>query len=300
MNLSDKYRINEPLGQRGRKFGDNFLGERKSDGLKVVLKTIRRNSQTSLAEERLMNETSYSFMSAGLPEILDIYTSESEMIMVKRFQNGIPLNEYWRTIKKRERIKFLIQLFDGLIPIFQILEEKKIVHADIKPGNILIHEGMDQNIKVELIDFGLAIERTNIEQRKLVFPLGYAAPELLLNQLDIIDQRTDIFALGVSIWVLYADKLPLTHPNPSIFTNLQLTHPILRNDSVPRSIFKLIEKMTVKHHFATAPNKMNPSEVREKLLSAMNERINSIQKIRDELIEIDNRGFLPKNIFSKS
>jgi hypothetical protein len=58
--------------------------------------------------------------------------------------------------------------------------------------------------------------------------------------------------------------------------------------------------MTVKHQFSTAPNKMNPSEVREKLLSAMNERINSIQKIRDELIEIDNRGFLPKNIFSKS
>ena len=160
---------------------------------------------------------------------------------------------------------------EQLVPIFAHLNTEQIVHCDIKPENILINGTLD-SFEVSLIDFGLSLHQHNFEERNTLFPLGFAAPELLLNQLEIVTQKSDIYALGILIWRLYSGHLPLTHPNPSIFTNLQLTHPLPEHTELPRKIFSILERMTVKHSFDLPPNKMKQEDVRSFLEAAMQKR----------------------------
>jgi len=144
------------------------------------------------------------------------------------------------------------------------------------------------------LDFVLSIRSSHVEenrQRKLLFPLGYAAPELLLNHLDIVDQRTDIFALGIVIWQLYAGSLPLVHPNPSVFTNLQLTHPLPEHSEISKKIYLVLFKMANKHQFKIPPNKMDQQEVNRLLVTGMDVRFDSIEEVIDAFELIAKKKF---------
>lgn len=259
--------------------------EEKATENRGVLKVVRASKGNQTALERLIHESTFDFDYPGLPKILKFERTENECLLLRSYTPGIPLDEYWKQLKRKERHAFLQELLNKLMPIFEELQQQSIVHGDLKPGNILIEE-TSNGFDVHLIDFGLSLNTSCPEKRDILFPLGYAAPELLLNHLDIVNQSTDIYAFGIILWRLYTDKLPLVHPNPSIFTNLQLTHPLPEHDSIPKSVFSVLSKMSHKHSFATAPNKMHPQKVRELLKQAMNERYQTFKEVADDLNKI--------------
>ncbi len=80
-----------------------------------------------------------------------------------------------------------------------------VVHRDLKPQNILI----DANGRVLVMDFGLArsIEDSELTQSgSLVGTMDYMSPEQALGQ--TVDQRSDIFALGIIFYQLLSGKMP--------------------------------------------------------------------------------------------
>lgn len=281
MDIADQYRILEKMGQQARrKFGSVYLVEDTTSGKRGVLKAVGKSDENKVLVERLRHEASFDFSFPGLPQILDVYESDSELMLVRSYVDATPLDEVWKTIGKRERHSFLVQVLEGLAPLLNHLKEQHIVHCDLKPGNILV--GRDGS--VHLIDFGLSLRQGQIDERSILFPLGYAAPELLLNRLHLVDHRTDYFALGIVLWRLYAGKLPLTHPNPSIFTNLQLTHPLPESSDVPRKIQKLLEKMAAKHAFNIPPNRLPADEVDACLREGMLARYDDLQTFIEAFI----------------
>jgi serine/threonine-protein kinase len=167
-----------------------------------------------------------------------------------------------------------------------------VVHCDIKPSNILVKKTED-DFEIALIDFGLAVRTTEPENRKILFPLGFAAPELLLNELDLVDHRTDLFALGISCWNLFTGELPLTHPNPSIYTNLQLTHPLPDHSSLPKGLYPILKKMANKHVFRTAPNLMTAEERKMALKEGLLGRYATLSEVLIDLTNVP----LKKNWF---
>ncbi|MCH2224329.1 MAG: protein kinase [Crocinitomicaceae bacterium] len=265
------------------------MGEDKRNNIRVAIKALKKDSTNSLAQSRLRQEATFSFSNDTLPVILDFHEGEREIILVKEYIEGVTIDLFWKQLKNKQRIPFLQKFMYSLIPPLNILNSEKITHCDIKPENILVH-GTADSFKVSLIDFGLSIDKHKPEQRSTLFPLGFAAPELLLNQLDIISQKSDIYALGILIWRLFTGKLPLTHPNPSIFTNLQLTHPLPTHESIPRKVFEILEKMTVKHSFKLPPNKMKKEDVIPLLQAAMNQRP-TIEIIAKEFSALKTRRF---------
>jgi serine/threonine protein kinase len=294
VEFSEKYRLEKRLGnQRRRKFGEIFLATDLRSNDKVVLKAVRINPQDRRNVNRLKAEASFNFDIEGLPKTLDFEETESNTFLVREYIEGVALDEYWSQLKRRKRLSFVIELLEKLQPIFEHLMAEGVVHCDIKPGNILI-EPQNESFKVHLIDFGLSIRTSETEEnkrRKLLFPLGFAAPELLLNHLEIVDHRTDLFALGVVIWRLYAGNLPLVHPNPSVFTNLQLTHPLPEHTEVPKKVQSILSKMAHKHQFNLPPNKMDQVEVKQLLATAMNERYDSWNQIIQAFKSIEKKGF---------
>lgn len=286
MSISEKYKICNKLGhQKVRKFGEIYLVENKTTGERAVLKTVRKTSKNQHIVERLKHEAKFTFEFDGLPIILEQFESENELIILRKYIEGIRLNQYWASLKRKDKLPFLVELIHKLQRIFEHLKENGIVHCDIKSSNILITDDGD----VELIDFGLALNLNNPDKRNILFPLGFAAPELLLNRLHLVTQATDIYALGVLIWSLFTGNLPLTHPNPSIFTNLQLTHALPDHSALPKGLYSVLSKMTAKHQFKLPPNKMKQEDVDALLQQAITLRYQNLTECKEDLEKIKSR-----------
>lgn len=279
MELSQKYRILNELGNQAvRKFGSVYLVEDSTTGEQRVLKQLVINDQIHHLAERMEREASFSFRSNGLPHVTEFIKTEREIVLVKTFVAGTPLDAYWQSIPKKQRLDALVNILKALAPLFQQLKEEQIVHCDIKPSNILIEKKQDV-ISCHLIDFGMAIRQKENNNLKLLFPLGYAAPELILNRMALLDHTTDLYALGITIWKLFTGSLPITHPNPSVFTNLQLTYPLPDDHQLPKGLYRILQKMCVKHQFKTAPNRMPLGEVDANLRSAQNQRYPDLSEV---------------------
>lgn len=99
-----------------------------------------------------------------------------------------------------QAVDLALQVADGL----QAAHRHGLVHRDVKPGNILL----DSEGHAQLTDFGLAREvrrGVRVSQQPWGTP-EYMAPEQL--QGDVVDQRADIYALGVVLYELLTGKRP--------------------------------------------------------------------------------------------
>jgi len=289
MSISEKYRIVEELGgQVKRKFGKVYLIQSKETGENFVLKSIQKETQNEQIQLRLRNESSFTFDSAFLPTVSDFFETDNELLLVLKYKEGVTLEKYWKQINRKNKVETLKKITTTLIPIFEELRKNNIVHCDIKPSNLLVNE-KDQQFSMSLLDFGLAIKTTEDNSNKILFPLGYAAPELILNRKKCINHTSDLFSLGIVIWRLFEDKLPLSHPNPSVYTNLQITYPLPDGNEMNKDLNRIVKKMCFKHQFAQAPNLMNEADVDQLLLKASNERYQTLPEVLQDLINLNDR-----------
>jgi serine/threonine protein kinase len=289
--LSQRYEILRPLHPSGlRKFGKTFLVKDLEHGNYAVWKEVRKGNQFTNAFEQLKSEAGFSFDKPGLPQVIATEETDHSFILVRNWIDGQSIDVVFDNIRRRNRHQFLSVIIAQCSKLLNYLHEQHIYHCDIKPGNLIV----DDSGNLHLIDFGLAIDKDALVKREILFPLGYAAPELLLNRLHLVDQRTDYFALGITLWRLYTGRLPLSHQNPSIFTNLQLTHPIPDNPNIPRRILPLIEGLCSKHSFALPPNQLSEEELDIKLRKGMAQRYTNL----DDFLN-DFRAVKPKRWFTR-
>ncbi len=123
-----------------------------------------------------------------------------------------------------------------------------IVHRDIKPANILLSK--DGVVKVA--DFGLAKERETrgsiSEPGQIVGTPHYMAPEQAEGK--AVDHRTDIYAIGATLYHLLSGKRPFDGPTPIaiVVKTLRESPPPLRtlDPSIPENVAALVERMMSK------------------------------------------------------
>jgi serine/threonine protein kinase len=103
----------------------------------------------------------------------------------------------------RQVLRFAIQLCDGMVHAFA---NGLIAHRDLKPKNCLI--GPDGTLKVT--DFGLALAHNSLGQGA-AGTRPYMAPEQWDGSTSV-DQRTDIYAFGVTVYEMVTGQLPFVVP----------------------------------------------------------------------------------------
>lgn len=105
-----------------------------------------------------------------------------------------------------------------------------VVHRDVKPGNIILDDG-----KPYLVDFGLARATEDVGlTRSGVIPgtLPYLAPEQLSSRSPVLDPRTDVYALGVTLYeTVSGGRLPMGDTEPE-----KIVDGILHRDPEPLNL----------------------------------------------------------------
>jgi serine/threonine protein kinase/tetratricopeptide (TPR) repeat protein len=117
---------------------------------------------------------------------------EGETLQAKIDKNPLPLEN---------ALNIAIQIAEGL----SVAHQKDIVHRDIKPANIII---TSRNV-VKILDFGLAKLSGQTKLTKEGTTLGttnYMSPEQIRG--EELDNRTDIWALGVIIYEMVTGQAP--------------------------------------------------------------------------------------------
>ncbi len=121
--------------------------------------------------------------------------------------DGIDLESAWREAELNHRLALFVKIVEAVA----VAHVSGVVHADIKPSNILV----DRKGEPIIFDFGLA--RMMFESPTRRFPLGgtpgYAAPE----QFDTdrpIGPAVDVYALGAMMYEMLADRLPFAAETP--------------------------------------------------------------------------------------
>jgi len=100
-----------------------------------------------------------------------------------------------------QKIGYVIEACAGL----SYAHERGIVHRDIKPANIMILK----NGAVKLVDFGIShiASSTLTRTGEFVGTLNYMSPEQIEGNVSL-DQRTDVFSMGVVLYELCTSELP--------------------------------------------------------------------------------------------
>ncbi len=108
------------------------------------------------------------------------------------------------TIRTERRVDYHRRLATWMAQAAEAMgyaHESGILHRDIKPGNLLLDEGS----RIWIADFGLARIEADVTMTMtgdLLGTLRYMSPEQALGRRVLIDQRTDIYALGMTLYEL--------------------------------------------------------------------------------------------------
>ena len=104
----------------------------------------------------------------------------------------------------------------GLAGALGGLHERKLIHKDVKPTNVLVNPATGQ---VRLMGFGIASRLRREHQAPeppefIAGTLPYMAPEQTGRMNRSIDSRSDLYALGVTLYEMLTGKLPFTASDP--------------------------------------------------------------------------------------
>jgi serine/threonine protein kinase len=275
--------------QHVRKFNRVFLVKNRKNQSFAVLKHLEITPKNAHLVPLFKQESELNFTSKGTPQTIDFYQDENELFMIRTYLPGIPLSVFWKQLKASERIGFLIQFFKQLMPILDEIHQAEVFHLDLKPSNLLIEKTVE-GFNLQIIDFGMSYQRNSTFNRNTLFALGYSAPELILNRLELVNAQTDYYSLGIICWQLYAGKLPLTHANPGIMTNLQITHPLPSDRSIPSDLQAIFTKLSWKNAFKKPPNLLAINEVDQCLREGQMHRYAHLQDVISDLEKINQRS----------
>lgn len=118
----------------------------------------------------------------------------------------------------------------------------KIVHRDLKPDNILLANFRGEENFVKVLDFGIAklVDQGGQQQQLTQAGIVYGTPEYLSPeqaQAQPLDQRTDIYSLGVILYEMMTGKVPFSSPSAvQVLTMHVFNEPVAPETLAPQRI----------------------------------------------------------------
>ncbi|MEM6958894.1 MAG: serine/threonine-protein kinase [Myxococcota bacterium] len=226
--IAGRFRIEAPLGEGGMAevFRAHDLALNRAIALKLLKPTVAEDPQAVL---RLRREGEV-LSSLAHPAIVRVETygklDDGRLFIAMELLEGETLGQRMRT-RGRLPATELTPIVTGAAAGLAAAHRQQIIHRDLKPDNIFLS---GEPVQVKLLDFGISkvfglakLTRTG----QILGTPRYMAPEQLSDSEDV-DQRIDVYALGVMLYEALAGTPPFVGASPTA-----LLTAILRGDAVP-------------------------------------------------------------------
>ena len=198
------YRITAKVGEGG--MGVVYQAEDSKLERTVALKFLAAHLLADQEARKRFHREAKAAAALSHPNICRVHEIdevEGRTFIAMEFLEGESLDKRIEQgpLKIAEALDIAQQIAKGL----EAAHEKKIVHRDIKPGNVMV----DEKGHVTVMDFGLALLTEGSKLTQLDTTLGtaaYMSPEQIQGM--EVDRRTDIWALGSVLYEMVCGQRP--------------------------------------------------------------------------------------------
>jgi WD40 repeat protein/predicted Ser/Thr protein kinase len=206
-----RYRILRICGEGG--MGVVYEAEQDNPRRTVALKVISPGLVSLEHAKRFNHEAQIlgRLQHPGIAQVYDAgFVEDGRPYFAMEFIRGMPLDAYARNrhLDASQRLELMARVCDAV----QHAHDRGVIHRDLKPANILV----DAAGQPKVVDFGVAhvaaadvlrtVSRTHTGE--LLGTLSYMSPEQIAADPSGLDARSDVYALGVILFELLADRLP--------------------------------------------------------------------------------------------
>ena len=253
------YVLEHPLGDGGR--GSVWLAHRVDEPEhRVAVKLLNFTRLSAVGEERFRREgiTLARLAHPGIARFLDAGVGPTgQPYFVLEYVDGLTIDAFARErdLSVDARIRLALQVLAAV----EHAHANHIVHRDLKPSNILV--GRDGVVK--LLDFGIAkllddgrkgAHTTLTVKGGHAFTPEFAAPEQIRG--DTVSAATDIYALGVLLYLLIAGRHPTAercrNPGAAILALLEAEPAPLEVPGLDRIVGRALRKAPTERYQTAA------------------------------------------------
>ncbi|AKT36874.1 AAA family ATPase [Chondromyces crocatus] len=200
-----------------------YSGVRGADGARVIVKALPAHHLGGPEEARLRNEHRIlqGIASPSVPRAVALQGLDGGLALVLESAPGRPLDGILR--ERRLALVDALTIGSGVARALVAVHRAGVIHRDVKPANITVDLVSGA---VQLIDFGLAVRRDAVGRSEaLEGSLAYIAPEQTGRMDRSVDARSDLYALGVTLYELLTGALPFTVTDPVELVHAHLARP---------------------------------------------------------------------------
>ena len=182
----------------------------------VVIKIFKDDSTSKKAEDIIRFKKELNIISKlEHPNIIRIYDTgeifELQYIAMEYIQ-GASLSGILKNTSLS--VELIIDVIIQTCEALDCLHQNGIVHRDLKPGNLIMYEGVEAaGTRIKLTDSGsMCIKNFGepIKSEDITDILGYLSPEQSGIRKRPVDERSDLYSLGVLFYQLLTGRLPFT------------------------------------------------------------------------------------------
>ena len=206
---------------------DTLLG-----GVIVAVKFLSRSKMNQRVRDRFMREATISALlgekSIHIVKVRDYGVDDEEMpFYVMEFLKGESLKDAMQNkpMPLPKFFSFMRQICLGLQCAHDGIEidgnVTQVVHRDIKPSNIIIIKDATLGELVKVLDFGIALLKSDDSPTGFMGTPAYCSPEQMDGK--TLDNRADIYSLGIMMFQMLTGELPLK-PKASSFEGWFQSH----------------------------------------------------------------------------
>ncbi len=207
-----QYKVESELGRGG--MGVVYKAYDDALSRHVAIKVLSEQLATDESVVERFKREAKSMAALNDASIIQIYfigEDQGQPYFVMEYVEGESLSERLKRsgrIPIEECLNILKQACQGL----SVAHDRGVVHRDIKPGNLML----SNTGGVKLADFGIAMVQ-DLSKRltntgEFVGTPGYLSPEVCIGQ--PVDQRSDIFAMGIVLYEMLTGDIPFTEASP--------------------------------------------------------------------------------------